>query len=144
MAKKKVLLSDRELHAKVDRLVQIRPLANEYALLCRDIKAELLARKTTEILTAEGNRAIIRSLPGASWVLEKLLKCLPGTLLDLLCPRRPDAKKLNQRLVACPEDKALAACKIPTAGKLELAVLAKGETLAQLTSVATEDDQAAA
>lgn len=143
MGKKKevTLLSEAELHAKINRLVEIRPLANEYNELCRKIKPDMLARGASEIVTPEGNRALIVSKPSFIWVVEKLAKALKRAVFNTLCPRKADAKKLNQRLLANPEDKALAACRIAGNPKYELEVLAKGEQLAQLGSAETEEDE---
>ncbi|MBE7462299.1 MAG: hypothetical protein HS116_02290 [Planctomycetes bacterium] len=125
MAKKdKVRLSDQELNAQTKRLVEIRPIANEYGLLCRSIKEELLARGRDEHRTPEGHTAKIARTKRYSWVVEKLKKALPGALFASLCPPKPDAKKLNQRIAACPEDKALAACRVEDGEERELEVIA--------------------
>lgn len=122
--KEKVRLSDQELNAQVARLVEIRPVANEYGVLCRSIKEELLARARDSHRTPHGHTAQIARTKRYSWVVEKLKKALPTALFATLCPPKPDAKKLNQRMAACPEDKALAACRVEDGEERELEVIA--------------------
>lgn len=105
-------LSDAELDAKIKRVLEIRPLANEYKTLCDSIKSELLARGNDDFRTKEGHQARIVRTPKATWLLEKLEKILPRAVFERLCPRKPDGKQLNQRLAAMPEDKDLAACRV--------------------------------
>ena len=125
MAKKdKVRLNDHELNAQTKRLVEIRPVANEYNGLCKSIKEELLARGSNEHRTPDGHTAKIARTKRYSWVVEKLKKALPAALFATLCPPKPDAKKLNQRMTACPEDKALAACRVEDGEERELEVIA--------------------
>lgn len=65
MAKKKQKqpLTEDELNARIDRLVAIRPMANEYRLLCGEVKEELLARAASERVTPAGNRAMLNRTP---------------------------------------------------------------------------------
>lgn len=129
--KTEVSLSDAELAAKVARIVEIRPMANEYSLLCKDVKQELLARGKDEFKTEAGHLARIVRKPLKAWVTTALQLALPKKVFELLCPRKPDTKKLNQRLAATPEDKKLAACLVEAGEEKELEVLA-AETLARV------------
>jgi len=139
MKKVITILSDSELASKVDRIVNIRPMANEYRQLCNEVKADLQARNLTAFTTPAGHSASINRHPGITWIVTALHKALTKSVFELLCPRRPDIRKLNQRLAATPEDKALAKCRVDTPGKLELEVLAKGET-AVVSNVSDADD----
>lgn len=134
MAKKKqkVQLTENELNAHIDRLVAIRPMANEYRLLCGEVKESLLARAANERVTPAGNRATLNRTPTWTWLVDALKDALKRPLFEAFCPRKPDAKKLNQRLVACPDDKDFAACRAEGNPKIELEVLAAGENRAAL------------
>ncbi|GMV82134.1 MAG: hypothetical protein AMXMBFR7_33180 [Planctomycetota bacterium] len=129
MAKsEKVRLQDAELNTQIKRLVAIRPVANEYNALCKSIKEELLARKIDEYKSPEGHLSKIKRSPKYTWVVEALRTCLSRALFQALCPNKPDSKKLNQRMLACPEDKKLAACRVKDGEERELEVLS-AETL---------------
>jgi len=132
-------MSERELQAMIDRIIEIRPLANEYRSLCQEVKGDLQARGIDTYTTPGGNTANVNRKPGVMWLLEGLKKIFTRALLDTYCPRRADTKKLNQRLAATSEDKRLAKCRVDTPGKLELEVLAKGET-AVVSNVSDADD----
>ncbi|HEY3321699.1 MAG TPA: hypothetical protein VGP72_14610 [Planctomycetota bacterium] len=128
--KKHVKLNDLELAGKIDRLIEIRPYANEYRDLTGDIKEELMCRKVSEFKAPSGASASVTRKMGMRWLVDKCVQVLPAPLLDLLCPRKPDTNKLNARLKALPDDKALAGCRVEQLGKPTLEVLAKGEVLA--------------
>lgn len=119
-------MTDKELSAKIDRYVSIRPMANEYQSLGGEIKDELLLRKEHSFDAPSGARARVKLNPQAEWLVEALKAVLPRAVFDALCPRKPDAVKLNQRLAAMPEDKALAKCRMPKGDRKELEVLAAG------------------
>lgn len=138
--KQRVALSDAQLEANIDRIVEIRPMANEYKTLLNDVKAELGARKIQRWTAPSGNRAEFGFTPIFGWLLEGLKNCLPRGVFELLCPRKADAKKLNQRLAATPEDKKLAACKVKVSQKVELFILAHNET-ANVTQLHTDDEE---
>ena len=148
MGKRKqvIQITDDELSKKIDRLVEIRPQANEYSALCREIKTALLVRHGKQMATVAGNTAMIEQKPTCAWLVDKLQKVLSRNVFGLLCPRRPDKKKLDQRLAATPENKALAACRVDLGpGKPKLIVLAKGEELsASAESEEDEDEEEAA
>jgi len=126
--KKVPTMSTEQLTEKINRIVQIRPVANEYRTLCRDVKEELQSRGVGSFETELGNTASVSRESGFTWVIEKLQKYLTRSLFETLCPRKVDSKKLNQRMAACPEDKQLASCRAEKPGKWALEVLAKGET----------------
>jgi hypothetical protein len=130
--KQKVQLTEDELNARIDRLVSIRPMANEYRLLCGEVKEALLARAANERATPAGNRALLNRTPTWTWLVGALKETLGRGLLEAFCPRKPDVKKLNQRLAACPDDKDFAACRVEGNPKIELEVLAAGEDRAVL------------
>jgi|CXWL01.1.fsa_nt_gi hypothetical protein len=137
------LLQAQELNAKIDRIVAIRPMANEYSQLVKEVKGELLARKLVVYRTPDGNTAKVKQKPAFMWMVESLKKVLSADVFDALCPRKPDAKKLNQRTAATPEDERLAACRLECGvGKPELEVLAAGESVS--TQIAEESDEEAA
>ena len=129
----RVALAEQQLAAKIDRLVLLRPQANEYRLLCDQVKEELMTRaeEKREEKTAAGNTAHVTRKPQFGWILASLKTALSRGVFETLCPRKPDAKKLDQRLAAMPEDKALAKCKIEGNAKYELEVLAAGETVCE-------------
>ena len=129
MSKKqeRVALTEAQLAAKIDRLVELRPMANEYRSLCDDVKKELIARGNG-FETPAGNKGKVLIKPRFEWLLEKVEAALSRNVFYALCPRKPDAKKLNQRLAATPEDKRLAAARVEINPTLELEVLAAGET----------------
>jgi len=145
MSKKKQaeLLSVADLNKKIDRIVEIRPMANEYSLLVKEVKQDLLARGDKAWATEAGNTASVKRRPAFEWLVDNLKRALPRGVFEALCPRKADARKLNQRLAATPEDKALAACKIELTGKPELEVLAKGESPAQIVRMDEADEEAA-
>lgn len=130
--KQKKPLTEDELNARIDRLVAIRPMANEYRQLCGEVKEALLARAANERATPAGNRALLNRTPTWTWLVGALKETLSRALFEAFCPRKPDAKKLNQRLAACPDDKDFAACRAEGNPKIELEVLAAGETRAEL------------
>lgn len=141
MSKKaeRVPLNDVVLAEKIDRIVSIRPMANEYRLLCDEVKKELLARDVTTFTSPAGHVGKIIFKPTFGWLIEKLKKALPRAVYEALCPRKPDAKKLNQRLAATPEDKKFANCRTPMSPKRELEVLAAGQT--EAPADVDEDDE---
>jgi len=139
MDKKAKQLTEAELAEKIDRLVLLRPQANEYRQLCDEVKATLQARGSNAFITAASNRAELTHGTGYRWVIERLAKVLTTQIFNVLCPRKPDTKKLNQRLAALPEDKQLAACRVAVPGKVKLSVLAKGET--ETAAVKLNDDE---
>ncbi len=140
--KQRTPLNDQELAQKIDRLIQIRPVANEYRELCGDIKDELQFRNATAFRTATGALAQLVSKPGIKWVVKLLAKLLRPAQLDLYCPRKPETRKLNQLLAATPSDKELAACSTGVPGKLELQVLAPGQAIAE-EEIEEEQEEAA-
>ncbi len=143
--KKQVIeLSNEELNLKIDRLVAIRPMANEYKALCKEVGAELNRREIDNFTSGAGNKAGFKSTPVYTWLADKLMKVLPRSIWALLLPRKPDVKKLNQRLAATPEDKRLAACRIMTGAKKQLEVLAMGETHSISAGDDDEDEEALA
>lgn len=140
----RVSLSDADLGAKIDRIIEIRPMANEYKLLLGSVKEELLARGAETFTSAAGHTSTIERTPAFKWLIEKLQTALSRPVFYALCPRKPDTKKLNQRLAATPDDKRLAACRVPTGGEtVEVSVFAKGETKAVNISAADEVEAAA-
>jgi hypothetical protein len=132
-------LSDQELGKKIDRLIEIRPMANEYRDLCADIKDELNHRNINVFLGRSGAVAKLVSKPSVSWLLEMLKRVLKPAQLDMYCPRKVDTRKLNQRLAALPDDKQLAKCRIEVPGKRELEVLAHGQLAAEVSKIETEE-----
>jgi len=124
---KKLSLSDEDLAKKTDRIVQIRPLANEYRSLCDEVKKELLSRGSDVFTAPSGNQSAIKRTPSYTWVLDMLKRVVKKPVFETLCPRKPDANKLKQRLAATPEDKKLAACLVPSGETKELEVLSADE-----------------
>ena len=124
--KEPTTMSDADLAAAIDRIVVIRPQANEYSALCKKVKAELNLRGT-EFISPAGNKGMIEKKTTYTWIVDALKKCLAPKVFDLLCPRKADATKLNARLAATPEDKKLAACKIVAGFENDLSILGKDE-----------------
>lgn len=135
----KVAMTDAELNEKINRIVAIRDSANEYRTLTKAVNAELVSRKLDSFTSTDGNTAMIRRKPTVAWLIDKLKKVLNKAAFELMCPRKADARKLNQRIAAMPEDKKLAACRVEVGvGKPVLVVLAKGETIGATNE---EDDE---
>ena len=127
-------LSAADLAAKIDRMVALRPMANEYRTLDKDVKEALQGgaiqlNSDSCYETPQGNRAGLWQGVSAAWSLPRLLKALPKSLWETLLPRKPATRALEARIKACPEDKALAACRATKAGKITLRVYAKGENI---------------
>lgn len=141
-AKKVSKLSDADLARKIDRIVAIRPVANEYKALLDEVKEEMQAREIGKYETELKNTAVCERKTGFTWLADKLAKVKSlKDIFDTVCPRKPDTKKLNQRLAACPEDKALAACRVEVPGKVEIKVHAPGELVGPEV---TEEEELAA
>jgi len=141
MDKKAKQLTEAELAEKIDRLVLLRPQANEYRQLCGQVKAALQARGLQQFMAPSGCRARLDQGVACRWIVAMLQTVLPRGVFYALCPRKAETKKLNQRLAAVPEDKELAKCRVVVPGKIELSVLARGET--ETAVVKLHDDEAA-
>lgn len=118
-------MDDKELSGLIDRYAELRPLVSEQKTLAKKIRDEMQVRKIESFTTKKDNTAALEKKPTCSWMIDELKKVLPRAVFELLCPRKPETKKLDQRLAAMvskAERNELARCRMPGSPKVQLSI----------------------